>query len=91
MAAQIQTYQTEVGSKFSGIKVGDAVGSVDGPGVNPTYNNLGVVLGFGEDDFYEYVVVQRADGDLDKVIGFTNIGIGHYHLPTYLFEQQSKM
>jgi len=83
MIAEIQSYQTKVASKFSGIKVGDAVGLVDGPGVFPT-DNLGVVLGFGEDRFYEYVVVRRSDGSTDKIISFTTVGIGHYHLPTYL-------
>ena len=87
MSAEIQTYQTPVASKFSGIKVGDAVGSVDGPGVFPT-DNLSVVLGFGEDRFYEYVVVQRTNGSRAKITSFTDIGIGHYHLPTYFFNHQ---
>jgi len=70
-------------SNFDHVRIGDAIGFVDGPGVFPT-DNIGVVTGFGEDRFYKYAKVIRPNGSEDKVVSFTTVGIGIYHLPTYL-------
>ncbi len=94
MTADIKSLHSAPGSKFEDVCIGDAVGFVDGPGVFPT-DNIGVVLGFGEFNYCkhswgEFVVVRRPDGRTDRVQSFTTIGIGIYHLPTYLIEQDQK-
>lgn len=90
MPAEVQTLHSKPGSKFEDVCVGDAVGFVDGPGVLPI-DNVGVVLGFGEDRWGEYMVVQRPDHTIDKIMSLTKVGIGIYHLATYLIERQRRI
>lgn len=90
MSADVQTLHSKPGSKFEDVCVGDAIGSVDGPGVLPL-DNVSVVLGFGEDEWGEYMVVQRADLHNERIMSLTKVGIGHYHLATYLIERQRRI
>lgn len=75
--------------QFEDVCVGDSLGMVDGPGVFPL-DNLGTVLGFGTDRFHHYIVVQWADGRQEKIVSLTTVGIGVYHIPTYLIQQDQK-